>query len=161
MVSMSARSSFFISPIYPIRDYDVTITANSEKQGKVSFEEVYETIQRRGLEDHFYLTKMSITGRANNSVFSFRTNNPKTMDSARDGCLEFDEIHQFEDDKAVKVQRSGLGKIAHARTFYNGTNGYVREGFYDKLIEKSMQILNGEVDDFQAIPFHLQARQCG
>ena len=150
---MSARSSFFISPIYPIRDYDVTITANSEKQGKVSFEEVYETIQRRGLEDHFYLTKMSITGRANNSVFSFRTNNPKTMDSARDGCLEFDEIHQFEDDKAVKVQRSGLGKIAHARTFYNGTNGYVREGFYDKLIEKSMQILNGEVDDFRLFPF--------
>ena len=35
----------------------MTITANSEKQGKVSFEEVYETIQRRGLEDHFYLTK--------------------------------------------------------------------------------------------------------
>ena len=33
--------------------------------------------------------KMSITGRANNSVFSYRTNNPKTMDSARDGCLEF------------------------------------------------------------------------
>lgn len=150
---MSARSSFFISPIYPIRDYDVTITANSEKQGKVSFEEVYETIQRRGLEDHFYLTKMSITGRANNSVFSFRTNNPKTMDSARDGCLEFDEIHQFENDKAVKVQRSGLGKIAHVRTFYNGTNGYVREGFYDKLIEKSMQILNGEVDDFRLFPF--------
>lgn len=150
---MSARDAFFISPIYPIRDYDVTITANSEKQGKVSFEEVYETVQRRGLEDHFYLTKMSITGRANNSVFSFRTNNPKTMDSARDGCLEFDEIHQFEDDKAVKVQRSGLGKIAHARTFYNGTNGYVREGFYDKMIEKSMQILNGELDDFRLFPF--------
>lgn len=150
---MSARDNFFISPLYPVRDYDVTITANSEKQGKVSFEEVYETVQRRGLENHFYLTKMSITGRDNNSVFSFRTNNPKTMDSARDGCLEFDEIHQFEDDKAVKVQRSGLGKIAHARTFYNGTNGYVREGFYDKLIEKSMQILNGELDEFRLLPF--------
>ena len=150
---MSARDNFFISPLYPVRDYDVTITANSEKQGKVSFEEVYETVQRRGLEGHFYLTKMSITGRDNNSVFSFRTNNPKTMDSARDGCLEFDEIHQFEDDKAVKVQRSGLGKIAHARTFYNGTNGYVREGFYDKLIEKSMQILNGELEDFRLFPF--------
>lgn len=150
---MSVRDNFFISPLYPIRDYDVTITANSEKQGKVSFEEVYETIQRKGLENHFYLTKMSITGKAHNSVFSFRTNNPKTMDSARDGCLEFDEIHQFEDDKAVKVQRSGLGKVAHARTFYNGTNGYVREGFYDKLIEKSMQILKGEVEDFRLFPF--------
>ncbi|HFU3707567.1 TPA: terminase TerL endonuclease subunit [Streptococcus suis] len=150
---MSTRDNFFISPLYPVKNYDVTITANSEKQGKVSFEEVYETIQARGLENHFYLTKMSIVGRENNSVFSFRTNNPKTMDSARDGCLEFDEVHQFENDSAVKVQRSGLGKIAHARTFYNGTNGYVREGFYDKLIEKSMQILNGELDEFRLFPF--------
>lgn len=150
---MSSRDAFFISPLYPVRDYDVTITANSEKQGKVSFEEVYETVQRRGLEDHYYLTKMSITGRGNNSVFSYRTNNPKTMDSARDGCLEFDEIHQFENDSAVKIQRSGLGKIAHARTFYNGTNGHVREGFYDKMIEKSMKILNGELDEFRLFPF--------
>lgn len=150
---MSSRDAFFISPLYPVRDYDVTITANSEKQGKVSFDEVYETVQRRGLEAHYYLTKMSITGRGNNSVFSYRTNNPKTMDSARDGCLEFDEIHQFENDSAVKIQRSGLGKIAHARTFYNGTNGYVREGFYDKLIEKSMKILNGELEEFRLFPF--------
>ncbi|AXQ79433.1 terminase large subunit [Streptococcus chenjunshii] len=150
---MSTRGAFFISPLYPIKNYDVTITANSEKQGKVSFEEVYETIQAKGLESHYYLTKMSITGRANNSVFAFRTNNPKTMDSARDGCLEFDEIHQFEDTKAVDVQRSGLGKVAHPRTFYNGTNGYVRGGFYDKLVEESMQILKGEVDDFKLFPF--------
>lgn len=150
---MSTRDNFFISPLYPVRDYDVTITANSEKQGKVSFEEVYETIQRKGLENHFYLTKMSIVGRKHHSVFSFRTNNPKTMDSARDGCLEFDEIHQFEDDKAVKVQKSGLGKVPHARTFYNGTNGYVREGFYDKMIEKSQQILSGQIDDFRLFPF--------
>lgn len=150
---MSARDSFFISPLYPVRNYDVTITANSEKQGKVSFEEVYETIQTKGLEGHFYLTKMAIMGKANQSVFAFRTNNPKTMDSARDGCLEFDEIHQFEDDGAVKVQRSGLGKIPHARTFYNGTNGYVREGFYDKLIEKSLLILEGKVEEFRLFPF--------
>ena len=44
---MSARDSFFISPLYGVRNYDVTITANSEKQGKVSFKEVYETVQAR------------------------------------------------------------------------------------------------------------------
>lgn len=150
---MSTRDAFFISPLYPVKNYDVTITANSEKQGKVSFEEVHETIQARGLENNYYLTKMAIIGKVNNSTFSFRTNNPKTMDSARDGCLEFDEIHQFEDDRAVKVQKSGLGKIPHARTFYNGTNGYVREGFYDKTIAKSQQILDGNVEDFRLFPF--------
>lgn len=150
---MSTRDAFFTSPLYPIRNYDVTITANSEKQGKVSFEEVYETIQQKGLENHYYLTKMAITGRMNNSVFSYRTNNPKTMDSARDGCLEFDEIHQFEDSRPVEVQRSGLGKIPHPRTFYSGTNGYVRGGFYDKLTDRSMMILNGETKDFRLFPF--------
>ena len=34
---MSTRDAFFISPLYGIPNYDVTITANSEKQGKVSF----------------------------------------------------------------------------------------------------------------------------
>ena len=65
----------------------------------------------------------------------------------------FDEIHQFEDNKPVKVQRSGLGKIKHPRTFYFGTNGYVREGFYDKQIERSMKILEGKTDRIGYFPF--------
>lgn len=150
---MSARDSFFISPLYGIRNYDVTITANSEKQGKVSFKEVYEMVQRNRLEKQFYLTKMAIKNNVTNSVFSYRTNNPKTMDSARDGCLEFDEIHQFESSAPVDIQRSGLGKIAHPRTFYNGTNGYVREGFYDKLLERANNILNGKSENDRLFPF--------
>lgn len=85
--------------------------------------------------------------------FKFRTNNPKTMDSARDGCLFFDEIHGFINNSPVKVQRSGLGKVKHARTWYFGTNGYVREGFYDKQIERSMKILTGKTDRIGYFPF--------
>ena len=98
----------FISPLYGISNYDVTITANSEKQGKVSFKEVSEMVTRRRLEANYYATKQQITNTTTNSVFSYRTNNPKTMDSARDGALEFDEIHMFPDSKTVDVQRSGL-----------------------------------------------------
>ena len=29
----------------------------------------------------------------------------------------------------INIKRSGLGKVAHPRTFYIGTDGYVREGF--------------------------------
>lgn len=150
---MSARDAFLISPLYGIENYDVTITANSEKQGKVSFKEVYEMVQRKGLDKQYYLTKMAITNTITNSNFSYRTNNPKTMDSARDGCLEFDEIHGFENSNIVDIQRSGLGKIAHPRTFYNGTNGYVREGFYDKIIERSQNILNGKSENDRLFPF--------
>lgn len=150
---MSARDSFFISPLYGVRNYDVTITANSEKQGKVSFKEVYETVQAKRLEQQFYLTKMAITNRVTNSIFSYRTNNPKTMDSARDGCLEFDEIHMFENSDIVDIQRSGLGKIKHPRTFYNGTNGHVREGFYDRTLERAQKIFTGENKNDRLFPF--------
>lgn len=150
---MSARDSFFISPLHGIENYDVTITANSEKQGKVSFKEVYETVQRKRLEQQFYLTKMAITNRVTNSIFSYRTNNPKTMDSARDGCLEFDEIHMFENSDVVDIQRSGLGKIKHPRTFYNGTNGHVREGFYDRILERAQKIFSGEAKNDRLFPF--------
>ncbi|MBS5816214.1 MAG: terminase large subunit [Enterococcus casseliflavus] len=150
---MSARDSFFISPLYNVRNYDVTITANSEKQGKVSFKEVYEMVQMNRLETQFYLTKMAITNRVTNSIFSYRTNNPKTMDSARDGCLEFDEIHQFESSDLVDIQRSGLGKIKNPRTFYNGTNGHVREGFYDKILERAQKIFSGENKNDRLFPF--------
>ncbi|HFS4989225.1 TPA: terminase large subunit, partial [Enterococcus faecium] len=150
---MSARDSFFISPLYGVRNYDVTITANSEKQGKVSFKEVYEMVQMRKLEKQFYLTKMAIVNNVTNSIFSYRTNNPKTMDSARDGCLEFDEIHQFESSDLVDIQRSGLGKIKHPRTFYNGTNGHVREGFYDKMLERAQKIFSGENKNDRLFPF--------
>lgn len=150
---MSTRASFFTTPLHGIRNYDVTITANSEKQGKVSFKEVYETIQLRGLEKQFYLTKMEITNNVTNSKFSYRTNNPKTMDSARDGALEFDEVHEFPDSTIVDIQRSGLGKIKHPRTFYNGTNGHYREGFYDKILERSQSILKGESPNDRLFPF--------
>lgn len=150
---MSARDSFFISPLHGISNYDVTITANSEKQGKVSFKEVYETVQLKRLEHQFYLTKMAITNRVTNSIFSYRTNNPKTMDSARDGCLEFDEIHMFENSDIVDIQRSGLGKIENPRTFYNGTNGHVREGFYDRILERAQKIFTGEAKGDRLFPF--------
>lgn len=150
---MSTLGAFFISPLHKIRNYNVTITANSEDQAKMSFDEVFAVIQMKKLEKQYDPKKTAITGRLMNAVFKFRTNNPKTMDSARDGCLFFDEVHQFEDNRPVKVQRSGLGKIKNPRTFYFGTNGYVREGFYDKQLERSKKILEGKTDRIGYFPF--------
>lgn len=150
---MSTLGGFFISPLHGIPGYNTTITANSEDQAKMSFDEVYTMVQVRGLEKQFDAKKTVITGKVMNAKFKYRTNNPKTMDSARDGCLFFDEIHQFEDNKPVKVQRSGLGKVKNPRTFYFGTNGYVREGFYDKQLERSAKILSGKTDRIGYFPF--------
>ncbi|EOL42007.1 terminase TerL endonuclease subunit [Enterococcus phoeniculicola] len=150
---LSTLGAFFISPLHGIKGYNSTITANSEEQAKMSFEEVYNVIQSKKLTKQFDAKKTVITGKAMNSVFKFRTNNPKTMDSARDACLFFDEVHGFINNGPVKVQRSGLGKVENARTFYFGTNGYVREGFYDKQLERSMKILTGKTDRIGYFPF--------
>lgn len=150
---LSTLGAFFISPLHGIKGYNATITANFEEQAKMSFEEVFNVIHGRKLTKQYDAKKSVITGRAMNAVFKFRTNNPKTMDSARDACLFFDEIHGFINNGPVKVQRSGLGKVENARTFYFGTNGYVREGFYDKQIERSMKILTGKTDRIGYFPF--------
>ena len=46
---MSTLGAFFISPLHGIRNYNATITANSEDQAKMSFDEVFNIIQIRNL----------------------------------------------------------------------------------------------------------------
>jgi phage terminase large subunit-like protein len=83
----------------------------------------------------------------------FRTSNGETKDGLRDGAVVFDEIHQYESNKDVRVHISGLGKKPNPREFYIGTDGYVRDGFLDKLKEKAMKVLNGEARPNALFPF--------
>lgn len=41
---ISTLSNYFISPLHGINNYDVSVVANSEDQAKVSFKEVFNTI---------------------------------------------------------------------------------------------------------------------
>ncbi len=70
------------------------------------------------------------------SVLKYRTANGDTKVGLRDGAVVFDEIHQYESNKDVRVYISGLGKKKNSREFYIGTDGYVRDGFLDKQREK-------------------------
>ncbi len=71
----------------------------------------------------------------------------------RDGAVIFDEIHQYESNKDVKVHISGLGKIANPREFYIGTDGYVRDGFIDQMKEMAAKVLKGEAKWNAMFPF--------
>ncbi|WP_413574440.1 terminase TerL endonuclease subunit [Bacillus thuringiensis] len=75
------------------------------------------------------------------------------MNGLRDGAVVFDEIHQYESNKDVRVHISGLGKKKNPREFYIGTDGYVRDGFLDKQKEKAMKVLNGEARPNAVFPF--------
>lgn len=120
----------------------------------MSFNEVYNAKDKHvQLKKYSILTKIKITNKVTKSVFRFRTSNAGTKDGGREGCVIYDEIHEMEDREIVDVFSGGLGKVAHPREFFIGTNGFVREGFYDKLMERSLAVLKGESDNDRIFPF--------
>lgn len=151
---ISVLTHFLIGPHHGIREYNISIVANSEEQAKTSFDETYNVIGRNSiLKSMFYRTKEKITSNKTDSILKFRTSNGETKDGLRDGAVVFDEIHQFESNKDVRVHISGLGKKPNPREFYIGTDGYVRDGFLDKQKEKAMKVLNGEARPNALFPF--------
>lgn len=151
---ISVVTHFLIGPHHGIREYNVSIVANSEEQAKTSFDETYNVIGRNSiLKSMFYRTKEKITSNKTDSILKFRTSNGETKDGLRDGAVVFDEIHQFESNKDVRVHISGLGKKKNPREFYIGTDGYVRDGFLDKQKEKAMKVLSGQARPNALFPF--------
>jgi len=151
---ISTQADYFTSPLHGIDNYDVSVVANSEDQAQMSFIEVYNAKEKhQKLKKYSDLTKIKITNKVTKSVFRFRTSNASTKDGGREGCVVYDEIHEMEDREVVDVFSGGLGKVAHPREFFIGTNGFVREGFYDKLMERSIAVLKGESEADRIFPF--------
>ena len=151
---ISVVTHFLTSSLHGIKEYNISIVANSEEQAKTSFDETYGVIGRSGtLKAMFARTKLKITCKKTESILKFRTSNGETKDGLRDGAVVFDEIHQFESNKDVRVHISGLGKKPNPREFYIGTDGYVRDGFLDKTKEKAMKVLKGEARPNSLFPF--------
>jgi phage terminase large subunit-like protein len=151
---ISGITNFLIGPHHGITEYNISIVANSEDQAKTSFDETYNVIGRSGpLKAMFRRTKTQITSMKTDAILKFRTSNGETKDGLRDGAVVFDEIHQYESNKDVRVHISGLGKKKNPREFYIGTDGYVRDGFLDKMKEKAMKVLKGEARPNALFPF--------
>lgn len=143
---ISSLVNYFIDELHGIENYNVSIVANSEKQAKTSFKEVYNVLSaKEELKDRYKVRKETIENIKTRSIFQFHTSNASTKDGLRDGAVIYDEIHQFENSEIVDVFASGLGKVECPRQFYIGTDGYVRDGFIDKLKERSMNILERKV----------------
>lgn len=149
---ISSLVNFFISDLHGIDNYNVSIVANSEEQAMTSFNEIYDTIKTsensQVLEALFHAKRSEILSRTNGSKIKFHTSNAKTKDSLRDGCVIYDEVHEYEDSAIVDVFSSGLGKVKHSREFFITTDGFVRGGYLDDLKERALNVLNGEsLDD--------------
>lgn len=151
---ISVITHFLISELHGIENYNISVVANSEDQAMTSPDEVKDTVRKNNiLKKAFKSTETRTKSYKTGSVLRFRTSNGETKDGLRDGAVVFDEIHQYESNKDVKVHISGLGKRPNPREFYIGTDGYVRDGFLDKQKEKALKVLKGEARPNSLFPF--------
>lgn len=148
-----------LTKVNGIQNYDVDICANSEEQAKTSFLDIYDILEnsptaaRKKFKRGFEWNKEQITCRSTHSTLKYRTDNPKSKDGLRSGMVIFDEVHQYEDFRNIKVFTTGLGKKPCPRRLYTTTDGDVRGGVLDSLLDKSRRILSGETADNGFLPF--------
>lgn len=144
-----------ISQYNKVKKYHIDICANNEEQARTTFDDVYDILEEheKKLSKHFEWTKEVIKNKKTGSKLKFRTSNAKTKDGGRPGKVDFDEYHQYEDYKAIQVFKTGLGKKEHPRTTITTTNGDVRDGPLDKIINRSKEILKRASEDNGLLPF--------
>lgn len=145
------------SPYNGIHEYDVDICANNEEQAMrpvtdlIGFFEVPAVTKK--IKKFFSWTKEKVICTRTKSPIRGRTNSPKGKDGLRTGIAIFNEIHQYQNYDNINVFTTGLGKKMHPRRSYYTTNGDVREGPLDDLIDISEEILRNGVDDNGLLPF--------
>ena len=151
------ESICLMSPYNGIREYDVDICANNEDQAMRPVRDVIAAFERpavmKKLQRFFYWTKEQVVSLKTQSLMKGRTNSPKGKDGLRSGICIFNEIHQYEDYANINVFTTGLGKKKHPRRSYYTTNGDVREGPLDDLLETAEGILRGGEPDNGLLPF--------
>src|SRR5699024_137042 len=75
---ISTLANYFISDLHGVNFYNVSVVANSEKQAKMSFTEVYNTIDmNETLEEHFDNKKAIIENYETKATFQYHTSNAK------------------------------------------------------------------------------------
>lgn len=147
--------NFLQTHYYGVKNYNIDIVATSEEQSQNSYKVVYNMMDDNKLrfKNFFYWNKEECINKKTKSIMRFNTANAKTKDGKQDGAILYNEYHAYEKDDQIKVFQSGLGKIKHGRIFIITTNGYVRGGPLDELLDVCEGVLNGESNELRYFPF--------
>lgn len=152
---IASMDAFYLATSIGAQQYHVDIVANSEKQAKTSFKQLYYLIKgNKKLDRMFNTTKEQIVFKNTHSEIGFLTANADTKDGGQQGAIIFDEVHQYENRDIIDVLIGGLGKTEiPGRVIYLTTDGVIRDSVIDELKEKSRQILEGERSHNGFFPF--------
>ena len=151
---MAPLANFFQTPLYGIHEYHVELIANSEQQIKDTFNVVYNRLAGNPkFKGKFRVTKEVIENLETRSILRYNTSNANTKDGKAPGCIFFNEFHAYENNEAVNVFESAEGKKRHFREIIITTNGYVREGPLDKLLDTCQEVLETGENPLGIFPF--------
>lgn len=151
---MAPLANFLQTPLYGIPEYHVELVANSEQQIKDTYNVVYNKLNKNPkFKGKFHVTKEVIENLETGSILRYNTSNAATKDGKAPGCIFFNEFHAYENNDSVNVFESSEGKKRHFREIIITTNGYVREGPLDKLLDDCRVILEGGANPLGIFPF--------
>ena len=155
--TIAIESMCLTSPYNGIKEYDVDICANNEEQAVRPVQDLTGFFEEpaviRKIKRFYRWSKEKVTCTKTKSVIKGRTNSPRGKDGLRSGIVFFNEIHQYQNYDNINVFTTGLGKKKHPRRSYYTTNGEVREGPLDDLLDESEDILRAGSDDNGLLPF--------
>ncbi len=138
-----------ITPVNGIQKYHIDICATSEDQARTSFDDIYDVLEnnRPKMKGKFYWNKVVIRNLKTKSEIRYRTSNAKSKDGGRQGKIDFDEYHAYENYDLINVFKTGFGKKPMPRETITTTMGDVRDGPLDELLSDMLSILNGDIPD--------------
>lgn len=150
--TIAMESMCLASPYNKIHKYDVDICAINKDQATRPVLDLVAALERpeytRKLSRFFYWTTERVLCKKTHSNVRGHTNNAKGKDGMRSGAVVFNELHTYPNYENITVFTTGQGKVDHARRSYYTTNGNVRGGPLDDMLETSSRILfQGEPDD--------------
>lgn len=151
---MVPLANFLQTPLYGQKNYHIEIVANAEDQAKDTFNVAYNMLdESKKFKGKFRWTKEIIKNLKTGSELKYNTSNAKSKDGKKIGCILFNEYHAYENYDQINVFESALGKTDRPRKFIFTTNGYVREGPLDELLDMLLSILKSGENPLGYFPF--------
>lgn len=146
---------FLTTQYYGVEKYNIDIVATSEDQANDTYDVAYNVLENNKdlMKKYFYWNKEYFVNRITKARFRFNTSNAATKDGKQSGAILFNEYHAYLTDKNIKVYQGGLGKVKHGRIFIITSNGDVRGGPLDELLEICQQILKTGKNELRYFPF--------
>ncbi len=146
---------FLTTQYYGVENYNIDIVATSEGQASDSYNIACDVLKSNEniMKKYFYWNFEYFINKITKSRFRFNTSNAATKDGKKSGAVLFNEYHAYLTDKNIKVYQGGLGKVKHGRIFIITSNGDVRDGPLDELLESCKKILESGNNQLRYFPF--------